>query len=489
MHLTKIILFFSLLFHFSYGCATCVFMVPSVEVDAKLHVKEKELHQIDFTWKFSETFTKELIPMYDTNDNQVLDKEELTNILLAKLDYLEPKYMLTTIQYADDNATEALVLHPSFKHFTIEVVDNSLVFTYQAKLQKTLFDNASLSIALADDEGYFTFRIKQLSMSKGDFAYSKNLYLSTVSVLFKDKSLLHEITEPNTVQSTTKKPSVEQNPKENIAPIKEEKEEPLEEPFQKSLLKSSMEKIKSLFESIKDEKNPMTYLFLLFFAFAYGVIHALGPGHGKTLVASYFLSNDRSYSKAFFISLAIGVVHTFSAFVLTLVIYFLVNTLLAQFLDDTVYYTTKISALIIIAIALYLIYKKYLLYKKIEADKKATQLQKFSTSSIHLSTCGCHSCKVDKDSTDIALIISAGIIPCPGTTTLFIFAISTGLYYAGFISALVMSLGMSSVIFISALLSTIVRQKTLHSHEKLKKYLEFVSLLLILILGSVLLFF
>ena len=231
----------------------------------------------------------------------------------------------------------------------------------------------------------------------------------------------------------------------------------------------------------------MTYLFLLFFAFGYGVIHAMGPGHGKTLVASYFLSNDRSYTKAFFISLAIGVVHTFSAFILTLVIYFLVNTLLAQFLDDTVYYTTKISALIIITIALYLIYKKYLLYRQVEEEKNNPQF-KFSTSPVHISTCGCASCKVDKNSTDTALIISAGIIPCPGTTTLFIFAISTGLYYAGFISALVMSLGMSTVIFFSALLSTVIRKKVLKSSETLKKYLEFGSLSLILILGSLLLF-
>ena len=253
--------------------------------------------------------------------------------------------------------------------------------------------------------------MKALAINKCDFAYSKNLYLFTASILFQDKSLMHEITDPLAVEDK-EKPAVPVIEK-NIETITITDTEKKEESFQEGLLKSSMEKIKSLFTSIKDEKNPMTYLFLLFFAFLYGVIHAMGPGHGKTLVASYFLSNDRSYTKALFISLAIGVVHTFSAFILTLVIYFLVNTLLAQFLDNTVYYTTKISALIIIAIALYLIYKKYQLYKKIEAEKNAPQFT-FSTSPIHLSTCGCASCKIDKNSTDTALIISAGIIPMSG---------------------------------------------------------------------------
>ena len=485
MHITKIILLLSLVFQFSYGCATCMLMVPSVELDVKLHIEKKELHTINFRWNFSDKFTKEMITQYDKNRNSILDKEELETILQAKLDYLEPKHMLTSIQYADENASEATDLHPSFEHYTIKVVNESLIFSYDAKLQKEILNNASLAITLVDDEGYFTFRMKELSINKCDFAYSKNLYLFTASILFQDKSLMHEIADPLVVEDK-EKPAVSVIEK-NIESITIADTEKKEESFQEGLLKSSMEKIKSLFTSIKDEKNPMTYLFLLFFAFLYGVIHAMGPGHGKTLVASYFLSNDRSYTKALFISLAIGVVHTFSAFILTLVIYFLVNTLLAQFLDDTVYYTTKISALIIIAIALYLIYKKYQLYKTIEEEKNRPQFT-FTTSPAHLSTCGCASCKVDKNSTDTALIISAGIIPCPGTTTLFIFAISTGLYYAGFISALVMSLGMSAVIFFSALLSTVIRKKVVKSSDRLKKYLEFLSLTLILILGAVLLF-
>ena len=105
-----------------------------------------------------------------------------------------------------------------------------------------------------------------------------------------------------------------------------------------------------------------------------------------------------------------------------------------------------------------------------------------------MATCSCASCKVDANSTDAALIISAGIIPCPGTVTIFIFALSLGLYYAGFLSALVMSLGMSTVIFFSALLSVAIRKKSSGLNEKVKKYLEYASLGIILILGVVLLF-
>ena len=480
----KYFFFVALFFNLAFGCATCMLMTPSVEVETKLHIEENKLKNIHFIWNFSDTYTSEMVNQYDKNRNTKLDKEELDKILEAMLDYLIPKSMVSSIGYTDDNVSESIVLHPVYENFTIETIDEFLVFSYDAKVQRDLFDKSSLSIAFEDDESYFAFIMTELSVNENDFTHTKNLYLFTASVLFSEKTLAGEV-----VKTQVLKPQAVAEVKKPLEPeiIQNTQDTQIQEGLQENFLKQSMEKIKSLFESIKDEKNPMTYLFLLFFAYLYGVIHAMGPGHGKTLVASYFLSNERSYSKAFFISLAIGVVHTFSAFILTLVIYFLVNTFLAQFLDDTVFYTTKIAALIIICIAVYLIYTKYMLYKKIQEQSAMPQFA-FSTSPIHLSSCGCASCKVDKNSTDVALIISAGIIPCPGTTTLFIFAISTGLYYAGFISALVMSLGMSSVIFFSALLSTVIRQKVVGSSERLKKYLEFTSLALILVLGGVLLF-
>lgn len=470
----KIIVLLFLWLDIGYSCATCMFMVPSVDLDLKLDIEGKQLKKVDFEWHFSEVFTNEMVKQFDKNRNQQLDQEELDEILEAKLDYLQPKQMVTLIHYADQNTSEALVLTPTFEYFSIKILNKALHFSYTMGLQKVLSDQSSLSLSLQDDEGYFIFKMRRLQINPCDFAYSKNLYDNTATMLFRDKSLIHEMAAP-----------VLQKHVEVVTAAKAVTEE--QEGLQESLLKETMEMIKSLFVSIKDEKNPMTYLLLLFFAYLYGVIHAMGPGHGKTLVASYFLSNDRSYTKAFFISLAIGMVHTFSAFILTLVIYFIVNALLAQFLDEAVYYTTKISALIIIGIALYLIHKKYRFYKSVREEQKITKFT-FSSSPVHDTACGCGSCKVDKNSTDFALIISAGIIPCPGTTAIFIFALSTGLYYAGFISALVMSLGMSSIIFFSALLSTMIRKRVDKSSAKLKTYLEFISLAFILVLGGVLLF-
>jgi len=468
----KIVWLFLSLQSFLFGCAACSLMVPSVELEIQMKMQEKKLQNMHFIWHFSDIYTTEVTTQFDKNANQKLDEPEIENILNAMLDYLEPKSMLCSLQYADEESTEPELLSPKYENFKLQMVDGFLRFSYDAPLDKEISQNATLSLAFEDDESFFAFIMTELNINESDFAYTKNLYLFTASVSFIEKLSAQDFVEPYTA------PDIQNEEK---TAIKEEKTS-----MQESFLQESITKIKALFSNIKDETNPLTYLFLLFFAYIYGVVHAMGPGHGKTLVASYFLANERSYVKALFISLAIGVVHTFSAFVLTLLIYFVLSTLLAQFLDDTVFYTTKISAIIIISIALYLLYKKYRLYDSLKRAEQ-TPTMRFSTEPRHIESCGCHSCKVDKNSTDFALIVSAGIIPCPGTTTIFIFAISMGLYYAGFIAALVMSLGMSTIIFASALLSTLVRKNLLGSSERLKKYLEFASLTLILILGGVLL--
>lgn len=44
--------------------------------------------------------------------------------------------------------------------------------------------------------------------------------------------------------------------------------------------------------AIKQGESALPLLVGLLLAFGYGVVHALGPGHGKLVVATYFLSHD-----------------------------------------------------------------------------------------------------------------------------------------------------------------------------------------------------
>ena len=443
------------------ACATCQLMIPTAEVKLSFVMQEQEIQKIHAKWYFSDLYTAELTAQYDKNANQILDPSELATILKIKKEYLVPKKMLTQIKYAHNQNEYAIT--PKYTNFALEVINARLLLSFDMELTIPLHDQDLLGFLFEDDENFFSFVISEIEIPKESLHYQQNIYLFSATILFSQTPF-------DAIQEST--------------PVAKKSElKPTAEPKELTMLEKSMNEMKTLFNQIKEDSNPYAYAFLLLFAYLYGVIHAMGPGHGKTLVASYFLSNDRSYTKALFISLMIGIVHTFSAFLLTLVIYFLVETFLAQFMDDTLFISTKISALVIIFIALYLFYKKYKAHKA----RKSRPAFTFSTTP-HESSCGCGSCRVEQNSTDAALIISAGIIPCPGTITLFLFSLSLGLYGVGFVSAFIMSLGMSTIIFVSALLSTLVRKKAAQTNTKLKNILEYLSLGIILLLGIALLF-
>ena len=475
----KKILFYILLTQaFLYSCATCSFMIPTADVSLKIPIEKNKLKKVEVLWHFSDVYTSELTLNYDKNKNLTLDKEELDKVLEIKLGYLLPKSMLTLIKYGDSDHEN--IIDATYGDFSVEIIDKRLLFRFNIFVDIDINDKHIISFLFEDDEAFFSFIVENVDIETKDIYFEKNLYLFSTAVLFSfnpfEESL--EIVDAKVEHQTISKDDVviRDEPAKQKEPQKQD-----EQITQESLLLQTIEKLKSLFKDAQENKKPLTYLLILLFAYVYGLVHAIGPGHGKTLVASYFLSNERSYTKAFFISLAIGVVHTFSAFLLTLFIYFVVETFLAQFMQNTIMLTTKVSAFVIISIAV------YLLYKKLKAHRVRKNIMSFSVTP-HASSCGCGSCKVDQNSTDMALIISAGIIPCPGTVTIFIFSLSLGMYFLGFLSAFVMSLGMSTIIFLSAIISVSVRKKTSQKHTKIQLILEYLSLVLIFVLGVVLFF-
>ncbi len=239
-------------------------------------------------------------------------------------------------------------------------------------------------------------------------------------------------------------------------------------------------KLGVLLTQIKDRDSLAPIFVFLLISFAYGFVHASGPGHGKTLVASYFSSTDKGYKKAIFIALMIAAVHTFSALLVTLVGYFALSAVFSVAIVNTTSILTKISGIVIVALGIYFLYNKIKHYRSLRKPKSQWSI----TPSTH--SCSCAACK-SKDSSELALILSAGIVPCPGTITVFLFAITLGLYFVGFLSAVAMSLGMGTVIAITAALSVKIRKSVNSRFSKLVAMLDFGAVAVIILLGILLL--
>ena len=85
--------------------------------------------------------------------------------------------------------------------------------------------------------------------------------------------------------------------------------------------------ISTTIRSLNDENSFSVSLLILGIAFLYGLVHAIGPGHGKALVAFYFTSNKSSYKKAFKMGYMISVIHAISALIFTFGIFFILKTI------------------------------------------------------------------------------------------------------------------------------------------------------------------
>src|SRR5664279_617949 len=65
-------------------------------------------------------------------------------------------------------------------------------------------------------------------------------------------------------------------------------------------------------------------------AFAFGAVHALSPGHGKTLVAAYLVGTRGTPRHAIFLGLMVTFTHTISVFALGLVTLYLSRFVLPE---------------------------------------------------------------------------------------------------------------------------------------------------------------
>src|SRR5439155_18393277 len=77
--------------------------------------------------------------------------------------------------------------------------------------------------------------------------------------------------------------------------------------------------------AIKREHSLTALLLGLACAFAYGVFHAVGPGHGKAVLLSYFLSRDAKISRGVLMGAQIAFFHVVSAIVIVVVVHLILR--------------------------------------------------------------------------------------------------------------------------------------------------------------------
>jgi nickel/cobalt transporter (NicO) family protein len=176
------------------------------------------------------------------------------------------------------------------------------------------------------------------------------------------------------------------------------------------------------------KQNPMGPAFWAYLglAFAYGVIHALGPGHGKVFVGTYFLTRNATLGQGVLAGAFIGFLHVFSATILVLLFYFILGGGGPGGVDQAGKQLQTISAAMVFLVGLFLAGRSGMKICRGRGpgpeDDRPAGSEKSSLA---------------------ALALAVGLVPCPGAAVLLFFSISLDLLVPGLLSMVFLALGLA----------------------------------------------
>lgn len=198
-------------------------------------------------------------------------------------------------------------------------------------------------------------------------------------------------------------------------------------------------------------------LSLTLFSLIYGVVHAVGPGHGKVVITTYLATHPSKLKTSLKLTFASAVVQGVMA-VLLVTLVLGVLQLSSRQLHQTSFWMEKGSFALVILLGVILCWRAVCqLVRRIAATQKQARIQiqrlrPVDAGHQHDAHCGCGHLHVPNDSqlaaeggwrTQAAVVLAMGLRPCSGAIMVLLFSKVIGVYLWGVISALVMALGTS----------------------------------------------
>ncbi len=198
-------------------------------------------------------------------------------------------------------------------------------------------------------------------------------------------------------------------------------------PIQKTLNES----MASITRSLQGSRSLAGLLFVMFVSLVYGMFHAAGPGHGKTIVSSFFLANDAKLRHSIVIGYMIAVVHALAALAVVLILYYVIRGLFSVGIEQADHYI-QLATFGIIAIL-----GAVMLFGRIRGKAHHHHLHaEEATRNLSMRSL-------------IGIAVPAGAIPCPGAVAVILFALSLHMLGVSVLSVIAISVGMGTTIAIT----------------------------------------
>jgi nickel/cobalt exporter len=227
------------------------------------------------------------------------------------------------------------------------------------------------------------------------------------------------------------------------------------------------EKMGHLFSKLTDNEETSqgipVLISLLGIGFLYGVLHALGPGHRKTVIFSLFLARKTFPMEPLMAGFLSSFLHGFSAVGIIFIYRTLTARIFLEKVDSASIYLEGITYLLLALLALILLILEIANHGK-NKEKEGNEPGLYST------------------------IAAASLFPCPIAIMILVFSLTIDYFFIGILIVIALSLGMGVVIsaagFFARLSRVALFSKFITNQERIKtvgKVLEMGSYLFLIL--------
>lgn len=230
-------------------------------------------------------------------------------------------------------------------------------------------------------------------------------------------------------------------------------------------------------------QNPSAWILLtsVLAALAYGILHTLGPGHGKMVVSSYFLTHGTRFWRGVLVGAQVAFSHVIGAVIIVLTTDLILRNM-TQDPADQVWWLRLIGYSMIVLVGSFML---------VQGIRHA--LGKVSSGCSHCGA-GHHQHQQHRNTQETLLAWGVGAVPCTGSLLILLYAMAHNVLWLGLLMVLFVAIGMALTMTALGCLSLWGRQalvkrfnKRLHHMHKWRIGFEIFGALVIVLLGLLLL--
>ena len=204
--------------------------------------------------------------------------------------------------------------------------------------------------------------------------------------------------------------------------------------------------------NLQRQRSPQTFLWGVLIAFSYGVLHTLGPGHGKAVIIAYFVGEGGSLRRGLTMGVRIAVFHVLSAIGVVL----LTTLILRQSAPDNYRVVQLVSYGAIAIIGGWMFWQAiprqhvpqvepapaYLGARAADLVLYPSLTQQVASPETSTADCACLTCIEPKQASDW-LSLAIGSVPCSGALLILLYGSANQLLWPSIAMVVAISVGMA----------------------------------------------